>query len=87
VVSTLKYFRDEYVTHIRDKKCPAKVCKALFEYRVVEEKCKKCGVCFKNCPSGAIRWQKKEVAVIVPEKCTKCGICFEVCKFDSIVAQ
>jgi len=87
VLSTLKYFRDEYEAHIRDKKCPAKVCKPLFEYKVVVEKCKKCGVCFKNCPAKAIEWEKKQVARIDVQKCTKCGICFEVCKFDSIVAE
>jgi len=87
VLSTLQYFKTEYLAHIRDKKCPAKVCKALFQYKVVVEKCKKCGLCFKNCPSKAVKWEKKEVAEIIQEKCTKCGICFEVCKFDSIVAE
>ena len=86
VLSTLKYFRDEYVTHIRDKKCHAHVCKPLFQYKIDEEKCKKCGVCFKNCPTKAIEWEKKQVAKIILEKCTKCGICSEVCKFDSIIA-
>jgi len=84
VLSTLHYFRDEYIAHIRDKNCPAKVCKPLFTYTVNTEKCKKCGLCFRNCPSEAIIWKKKEVAEIIQEKCVKCGICVEVCKFDSI---
>ncbi len=84
VLSTLRYFKDEYLSHIRDKKCPAKVCKPLFEYRVVAENCKKCGLCFKNCPSEAVIWKKKEIAEIIQEKCIKCGICKEVCKFGAI---
>jgi NADP-reducing hydrogenase subunit HndC len=84
VLSTLRYFKDEYLSHIRDKKCPAKVCKPLFEYRVINENCKKCGLCFKNCPSEAVIWKKKEVAEIIQEKCIKCGICKEVCKFGAI---
>jgi NADH:ubiquinone oxidoreductase subunit F (NADH-binding)/(2Fe-2S) ferredoxin/NAD-dependent dihydropyrimidine dehydrogenase PreA subunit len=84
VLSTLQYFKDEYLTHIRDKKCPAKVCKPLFEYKVITDNCKKCGLCFKNCPVEAVIWKKKEVAEIIQEKCIKCGICKEVCKFDAV---
>lgn len=84
VLSTLQYFKDEYLTHIRDKKCPAKVCKPLFEYRVITDNCKKCGLCFKNCPADAVIWKKKEVAEIIQEKCVKCGICKEVCKFEAV---
>jgi NADH:ubiquinone oxidoreductase subunit F (NADH-binding)/(2Fe-2S) ferredoxin/NAD-dependent dihydropyrimidine dehydrogenase PreA subunit len=84
VLSTLQYFKDEYLSHIRDKKCLAKVCKPLFEYRVITDNCKKCGLCFKNCPSEAVIWKKKEVAEIIQEKCIKCGICKEVCKFDAV---
>ncbi len=87
VLSTLRYFKDEYLEHIRDKKCSAGKCKALFQYKIVDEKCKKCGVCFKNCPSKAIEWEKKQVARIIQEKCTKCGICYEECKFDSIITE
>lgn len=87
VISTLKYFKDEYLMHIHDKKCPAHVCKPLFQYKIDEEKCKKCGICFKNCPTKAIEWEKKQVAKIIQEKCTKCGICSEVCKFDSVFAE
>ncbi len=84
VLSTLQYFKDEYLTHIRDKKCTAKVCKPLFEYRVITDNCKKCGLCFKNCPADAVIWKKKEVAEIIQEKCIKCGICKEVCKFEAV---
>ncbi len=84
VLSTLKYFGDEYLAHIRDKKCPAKICKPLFQYKVITENCKKCGLCFTNCPSDAIVWKKKEVAEIIQKKCVKCGICVEVCKFGAV---
>jgi NADH:ubiquinone oxidoreductase, NADH-binding (51 kD) subunit len=84
VMSTLRCFRDEYEAHIRDKKCPAGQCKALIKFTVVEDACTKCGVCFKKCPSKAIRWEKKQLAEIISENCTKCGICFEVCKFKAI---
>jgi NADP-reducing hydrogenase subunit HndC len=84
VLSTLDYFGDEYLAHIREKKCPAKVCKPLFQYKVISENCKKCGLCFTNCPSDAVIWKKKEVAEIVQEKCVKCGICVEVCKFQAV---
>ena len=84
VLSTLHYFRDEYLAHIVDKNCPAKVCKPLFTYKVNVDNCKKCGLCFRNCPSEAVIWKKKEVAEIIQDKCVKCGICKEVCKFDAI---
>lgn len=84
VLSTLQYFEDEYLAHIRDKNCSAKVCKPLFQYKVNTENCKKCGLCFKNCPSDAVIWKKKEVAEIIQEKCIKCGICKEVCKFEAV---
>jgi NADH-quinone oxidoreductase subunit F/NAD(P)H dehydrogenase (quinone)/NADP-reducing hydrogenase subunit HndC len=84
VLSTLQYFKHEYEQHIKDKKCPAGVCKPLFEYKVDEVNCKKCGICFKNCPAKAIIWEKKQLAEIISEKCTKCGICFADCKFNAI---
>ena len=84
VLSTLQYFRDEYLAHIKDKNCPAKVCKPLFTYEVITENCKMCGLCFRNCPSDAVIWKKKEVAEIIQDKCVKCGICKEVCKFDAV---
>ncbi len=84
VLSTLRFFRDEYEAHIKDKVCPAKRCIALLKFEVDPEKCKKCGLCYKACPANAITWQKKEVAVIDTGKCVKCMSCFDKCKFDAI---
>ncbi len=84
VLSTLRYFRDEYEEHIYDKKCRALTCVAMIEFKVDEKKCKKCGLCFKNCPVEAISWEKKKPAVIDLEKCIKCKTCIENCKFDAI---
>ncbi|MEE4356748.1 MAG: NADH-quinone oxidoreductase subunit NuoF [Desulfococcaceae bacterium] len=84
VLSTLRYFRHEYEAHIYDKKCPAKRCAALLKFEVNPDKCKKCGLCFKACPTDAITWKKKEVAVIDKEKCVQCLTCFSKCKFDAI---
>jgi len=84
VLSTLRYFRDEYETHVRDKKCPAGVCKELIQYSVLDEKCTGCLACLKVCPSEAITGELKKVHVIDPSKCIKCGACFEVCNFDAI---
>ncbi len=84
VLSTLRYFRDEYEAHIYEHRCPAKRCAALLKFEVVEDRCKKCGLCFKNCPADAILWQKKETATIVKEKCIKCLSCYTNCPFDAI---
>ncbi len=84
VLSTLRYFRDEYVAHIEDKKCPAGVCKALIEYYVIEDACTGCGLCRRKCPQEAISGEKKQPHVVDPEKCIQCGVCFDVCKFDAI---
>jgi ferredoxin len=87
VLSTIRYFRDEYEAHIRDKKCPAGVCKALIQYRVIAEKCKKCGVCKKVCPAEAVTGELKQIHSIDPFKCIKCGACYEACKFDAIAVE
>jgi NADH:ubiquinone oxidoreductase subunit F (NADH-binding)/(2Fe-2S) ferredoxin len=84
VLSTIRYFRNEYDAHIRDKHCPALVCPDLIDFEVIEEKCKMCGMCFKNCPSDAIVWEKKKVAWIDRSKCTKCRTCIMNCKFGAI---
>ena len=84
VLSTLRYFRDEYEAHINEGKCPAGVCQALIEYYIDPEKCNGCGVCIKACGHGAISGQKKEVHVIDAELCQKCGICLSECKFEAI---
>ena len=79
VLSTIRYFRDEYEAHIKDKRCPAGVCKGLISYYIDPEKCQACMICARQCPVGAISGAKKQIHVIDQEKCTKCGTCFEVC--------
>jgi NADH-quinone oxidoreductase subunit F len=85
VLSTLKYFREEYTAHIKDKKCPAGVCKELITYRIDPEMCTGCMVCAKKCPQECITGEKKKVHVIDASKCIKCGICKDVCKFDAVM--
>jgi NADH-quinone oxidoreductase subunit F len=87
VLTTLKYFRDEYEAHIIDKKCPAKVCKPLLTYTVDPEKCTGCTVCAKNCPSNCIDGTRKEVHFINQEACIQCGACYSKCKFDAILVN
>jgi NADH:ubiquinone oxidoreductase subunit F (NADH-binding)/(2Fe-2S) ferredoxin/NAD-dependent dihydropyrimidine dehydrogenase PreA subunit len=84
VLSTIRYFRNEYDAHIRDKHCPALVCVDLIDFVVLEDKCKMCGLCYRNCPSEAIVWEKKKVARIDLEKCTKCRTCITNCRFGAI---
>lgn len=85
VLSTMKYFRDEYVAHVRDKKCPAGVCISMLRYVVDSEICKCCGICAKNCPVGAISGSKGRPYSIDQDKCIKCGVCMAKCPFKSIM--
>jgi NADH:ubiquinone oxidoreductase subunit F (NADH-binding)/(2Fe-2S) ferredoxin len=87
VLSTLRYFREEYLTHVERKFCPAMVCRDLFTYRVIVEKCTGCGLCVKVCPSGAITGPRKEPHNLDPTKCIKCRACYDVCKFDAIAGD
>ncbi len=87
VLSTLRYFRDEYEAHIRDKTCPAHVCKGLITYSVIAENCTGCMVCLRNCPGEAITGGKKQVHVIDEARCTRCGMCMSVCKFEAILVR
>ncbi len=87
VLSTVRYFREEYEAHIKDKKCPAGVCKDLIQYLILEEKCTGCLACLKICPQEAITGELKKVHVINQEKCIKCGACFEACNFDAIIIE
>ena len=84
VLTTLRYFKDEYIAHIRDKKCPARVCKKLITYRIDAEKCKACGACLKACPAQAVTGEKKVAHTIDPAKCIRCGACFDACKFEAV---
>ncbi len=85
VLSTLQYFEEEYRAHIKDKKCPAGVCKALIHFSIDLEKCTGCGVCKKKCPEEAISGEKKEIHEIDPGRCSKCGICLDTCTFDAVL--
>jgi ferredoxin len=85
VLSTLKYFRNEYIAHIRDKKCPAGVCKALITYSIDKNQCTGCGACVKVCPTSAITGEKKQPHRIEINKCVKCGACFEICPAEAVV--
>ena len=87
VLSTLRYFRDEYEAHIYEKRCPAGVCKALLSYAIDPEKCRGCSLCARNCPAGAISGQVRSPFVIDNNKCIKCGACEASCKFGAIVKR
>lgn len=84
VLTTLKYFKDEYFMHIKDRKCPAGVCKELIEYSILEDLCTGCGLCLKSCPTNAISGEKKKLHYIDKTKCIKCGVCYDTCKFKAI---
>ncbi|RLE12639.1 NADH-quinone oxidoreductase subunit NuoF [Candidatus Aerophobetes bacterium] len=87
VLSTIRYFRDEYEAHIKYKRCPAAVCKEIIQYSIDEEKCTGCMACIKACPQGAITGEKKKPHKIDQSKCIKCGVCSEICKFDAIMVE
>ena len=84
VLSTLKYFKEEYDRHVHDKTCPAGKCRGLYHYVIASERCKRCGLCLRHCPTGAITGGREEPYLIHQEKCIQCGQCFEVCKFKAI---
>lgn len=84
VLSTIRYFRDEYEAHIKDKKCPAGVCKELITFTINAETCTGCMLCAKNCPTDAITGERKKPHILDQAKCVKCGVCFDSCKFDAV---
>jgi ferredoxin len=94
VLATLKFFRDEYIAHVQDKKCPAGVCKDLLTYTIDKNKCIGCGLCARNCPAECIEQtdyvapkRKRAAYAINPAKCIKCGACMSNCKFKAISKQ
>ncbi|MBO4950349.1 MAG: 4Fe-4S binding protein, partial [Clostridia bacterium] len=87
VLSTLMYFKDEYIEHIVDKKCRAGVCKELLSFKIIEDKCKGCTKCARNCPVGAIEGAVKQPHIINQDKCIKCGACIDNCAFKAIIKE
>jgi len=87
VLTTIRYFRDEYEAHIKQKKCPAFVCKELVSYYIDPVQCQACMICLRNCPAQAIDGGKERIHVIDQSKCTKCGTCFEMCppRFSAVI--
>ncbi len=86
VLSTVRYFRDEYEAHIRDRRCPAGVCKALIRYEITDN-CTGCTSCAKVCPTDAITGERRKLHVIEQSKCIQCGTCMDVCKDDAVVVR
>jgi ferredoxin len=87
VLTTLRYFKDEYLAHIIDKKCPAHVCRELIEFSIDAEKCTGCGACARACATKAVTGEKKQPHVINQDLCIKCGACFDSCKFNAVKKQ
>jgi NADP-reducing hydrogenase subunit HndC len=87
VLTTIRYFRDEYDAHVREGRCPAKVCKPLITFRVDEQQCNGCQACRLKCPTEAVEGAKKKVHKIIQDKCIKCGTCFDACKFNAIIVE
>ena len=87
VLSTMKHFRNEYEAHVKDKSCPAGVCRHLVHFEIMADKCKGCTLCARNCPAGAITGKVKEAHVIDQSKCVKCGVCMDNCRFSAIVKK
>jgi len=84
VLSTLRFFRNEYEAHVVEKRCPAHKCKALVHYEIIPDKCVGCTMCARNCPASCISGARKEVHSINQSECIKCGRCYEVCRFDAV---
>jgi Pyruvate/2-oxoacid:ferredoxin oxidoreductase delta subunit len=84
VVSAIQHFRDEFEAHIHEKRCPAKVCRPLIRYQILEEVCTGCTVCARNCPVESITGERRKAHIIDPETCVRCGICVQVCNFNAI---
>ncbi|UCD97045.1 MAG: 4Fe-4S binding protein, partial [Candidatus Bathyarchaeota archaeon] len=87
VLSTLRYYYDEYQTHVKDRRCPAGVCKELIEFSILEDKCTGCGACLKLCPQQAIQGESKSPHSIDSDKCIRCGVCRDACPFEAIVLK